>query len=120
MSSKARTPVNWPRMKVRGARRRRLAAERREVRTYFPALVVTGAKGGAYTFSAPPPGTPGTMKAVIVQHLDGYGRAVRKIAHVDKVEAVGTPPTFTISGRFNVIDPAVFDLVFGQRERRAV
>lgn len=85
---KPRTPAFWPRMRIRGRRRRALAAQRLVVRTVFflPAVVVdrsTEERDGLFRMSARaasgdlPTGRQFEMRFESVRVIDGYGRRIR-------------------------------------------
>ena len=72
--SRPRTPVHWPRMKVRGALRRWKTAQRITHRTELM-VVPTSHGDGRYTFRMAGPAEPGAMLMVSTRRTDGWGRA---------------------------------------------
>lgn len=86
MKRRPRTPSYWPRMKIRGKRRRRLAAIRRELLMFFPSGhvmnwgpyaggvdVTLGLDGG----QPPADGASPSFAISIRSVRDGFGRSVK-------------------------------------------
>ncbi|KJL45598.1 hypothetical protein [Microbacterium trichothecenolyticum] len=117
MSRRPRTPVYWPRMKVRGRRNRaKLAARyttRQIVRVVFDGIDTVN--GGA-RFRAAPPGQATHMLAIDGPTRDGYGRIV-KSAPAPRVQPKPKPtPERSWSMGFNLTGDtsALRDLLFGK------
>ncbi len=107
MSTTPRTPVHFPRMKVRGHRNRAKTAERHTTRMVFPNAVLTGIEDGAYTFAvtAPPLEQPAVKlpSYVIVSEetRDGWGRKVAsRTAFAVDPPAPKPKPAFQMSMQF--------------------
>lgn len=78
VSRRSRHPLFWPRMKIRGAYRKWLAAQRIEHKLILPHAQMTQEKeGGTYktTFTA---GTEGGHYLVVSYWVDGFGRRVSR------------------------------------------
>lgn len=81
MSTESRHPIYWPKMKIRGHRRRALAAERRPrvVKYAFPHAHITfsdgGREGTLIAHAAVSGGDPLVMTSTTF--VDGFGRTVR-------------------------------------------
>lgn len=122
MSSKARHPVLWPRMKIRGKRRRRLAAERLETRYLIPHAHVTDQDDGSVTLGIgkpPPPAAAAAGYTIVVSNWhDGFGRPVKAPKPKPKPKLkvpTRKPGPFELSFTINTrqIDKAILDLAFG-------
>ena len=81
-----RHPVLWPRMKIRGAYRKWLAAQRIETVYIIPHAVstvdtnsrVVAGMPVATTFRAASEGTPGAVRLELRTWRDGFGRSVKR------------------------------------------
>ena len=84
MSTKPRTPVHWPKMKVRGGLRKWLSAQRVQSVVWMPhaRLTVTGpvepGQKIGYTFTAASESQPGTHAIKLTMWRDGWGRPVKR------------------------------------------
>jgi len=76
MGAKRRTPVLWPRMKVRGARRRALVAMRLTRLVIIPYAMPFKQSDGSVRFKAVSKPMQGAMRLEYRTTHDGYGRSV--------------------------------------------
>jgi hypothetical protein len=114
MSTLPRTPVHFPRMKVRGHRNKAKLAARIESRSVFPHATVTRTADGRYTVRA----QAGPIAGVLMHRIeysewrDGYGR------HVPAPRPKPKPkpkPQFSMSFSFKQTaeQRAALDSIFG-------
>lgn len=73
-----RHPVAWPAMKIRGHRRRALAAARRTFVTVVPFARVSVSANGEVTAFALSRFEPGAMRLEHKVTVDGFGRSVKE------------------------------------------
>ncbi|MEO6115988.1 MAG: hypothetical protein ABIP33_06350 [Pseudolysinimonas sp.] len=76
MTTTPRTPNHWPRMQIRGARRRHLAAERFTTRTVLPYARMQTLDGDIASFVALADYEQGSFRLTITTVKDGFGRPV--------------------------------------------
>ncbi len=76
MSRRPRTPVHFPRMRVRGARNRQKVALRRETKTVLPFARLIQSNPFSIEFSALAAWEPGAYRLESSVFHDGYGRQV--------------------------------------------
>lgn len=121
MSTQPRTPVHFPRMRVRGPRNRRKLALRRERRTVIPYAMLVARGPGNYVLEAVPEWRAGAVRVVHSVTQDGYGRAVPGTfrGRAERADPP-RPPVGSMSFDFNVkghAPSALFDLLTGRRPR---
>lgn len=76
MAQKPRTPVHFPRMKVRGRRNKAKLAERRVHRTVFPHVAMTQVSPNKARFDVIAEWQQGCQRLEIDNVTDGWGRDV--------------------------------------------
>lgn len=85
MAQKPRTPVHFPRMKVRGWRNKAKSAARRQYRTVYPHVRMTRTSPYDARFDVIAAWEPGCHRLEVDQTTDGWGRAIgrptMKITH---------------------------------------
>lgn len=93
MAQKPRTPVHFPRMKVRGRRNKvKLAARHTHAMVMPLARVTRGQDAHTYTFTPITEVESGAVSIRSSVTVDGYGR---QIDGVDSIESVPEPPSKT-------------------------
>lgn len=117
-SQTPRTPVYFPRMKVRGKRNRAKLAARYSHRTVLPAMTVVGfdPATGAVTFATTPPAGRATHALVLNGPTrDGYGRVIPRPA----APPVKRPdkPSWSLDFTVKQTDPDLVRLLFGERQK---
>jgi len=111
VSTTPRTPIHFPRMKIRGHRNKAKAAARYSTRQVLN-VTVSGADPvtGAVTFHAMPVGKATHVLAIDGETRDGYGRVVKR-----KPKPRPKPkPTFSFGMTFKDVDTDALDLLFGR------
>lgn len=119
MAQTPRTPVHFPRMKVRGRRNKAKLAVRRLYRTVFPhvALVVApdGYSARASVLSA---WEPGCQRLEIDTITDGWGRPVPGATPQSVIRPAERPrpePTFSMQFKVeNTMSDELWDMLFGR------
>lgn len=82
MSTLRRTPVNFPRMKVRGRRNKAKTAKRVTHLTMFPHTRLASSSDGSYVFVVGSASSPPEFRIESRTTVDGWGRRVREEADV--------------------------------------
>jgi len=107
-------------MKIRGKRRRKLAAQRFDSRRIYPNMVVVGTGDPrSFTLAVAPAGTPAPMVTVVVGNVtDGFGRKIkpRTVPGWRPLAVRDLPkPAFSASMNLTLSDtpPDVLNLLFG-------
>jgi hypothetical protein len=118
MSTLRRTPVNFPRMKVRGRRNKaKVSARHRDV-TLFPHVIAKQCHDGILhttTFTVAAAYEPGAFEMRVEQVRDGWGRPVGN-AHVALTPAAPPNPKTIFDLSFTVpveVDRDVVSAFFG-------
>lgn len=103
MAQKPRTPVHWPRMKVRGRRNRAKLAARHQHLTVIPYARPVPIPTG-YRFEALAGPEPGAMELRFSSVIDGFGRSIGRPqdAEIRWAEPPKPKPTFSFSTTFKV------------------
>ena len=118
MSTLPRTPVHFPRMRVRGSRNRLKLAARREHRTIIPYAVPVVRGPGHYVLEAVSGWQEGAVRVVHSVIRDGFGRVVPGTARgcAERVEPPPPPPgSMTFGFTVDSPDPGgLFDLLTGR------
>lgn len=118
MAQKPRTPVHFPRMKVRGRRNRAKLAARHEHLLVIPhARAVPTATG--YRFFALAGPEPGAVMLKSRTVVDGYGRTVRDPDPAPRKpdpapESAPFQTKFSFSAKVSGDTSAIADLLFGR------
>lgn len=132
MSKKPRTPVYFPKMRVRGRRNRAKLAARYTRREILHVVIDRTAADGSIEFHAAPPGAATHVLAVDHDPRDGYGRPAPRPAPVKPSAPAPTARAhrgvdfaaseFKMTAEFRCTTPAVapglIDLLMGRRPTR--
>jgi hypothetical protein len=114
-----RTPVHFPRMKVRGWRNKAKSAGRRRHRTVFPHVAVTIADDGhSARADVIAEWQPGCQRLEIDSVIDGWGRPVpneRPHMVLRPAEPPTPEPTFSMQFKVeNTMSNELWDMLFGR------
>lgn len=102
MAQKPRTPVHFPRMKVRGRRNRAKLAMRRKHRTVLPHVTMVRVSANKTRFDAIAKWEPGCFRLEIDRVTDGWGRAIER----ERIYLSPAPrPAPTFSMQFKLENP---------------
>ncbi|RBO73493.1 hypothetical protein [Microbacterium sp. H6] len=117
MAQKPRTPVHFPRMKVRGRRNRAKLTERRRYVTVFPHAAMTVSDDRRIArFDVIAGWRPGCQRIEITTIKDGYGRAVPGIPPHTVVRPAPRPePQYKVEFEIeNRMSAETWDMLFGR------
>lgn len=118
MAQKPRTPVHFPRMKVRGRRNKAKLAERRVHRTVFPHVAMTQVSPNKARFDVIAEWQPGCQRLEIDNVTDGWGRDISGTLPrmvLRPAEAPRREPSFSIKFQLeNTMSDDLRDLLFGE------
>lgn len=117
MAQTPRTPVHWPRMKVRGRRNKEKTAARHRFRTVLPHATMTQESPNKARFDAIVEWQPGCFRIEIDRVSDGWGREVEP----QRIRALPAPeprpePTFSMQFKVeNRMSDEIWSKLFGER-----
>ncbi|MDQ1113980.1 hypothetical protein QE418_003428 [Microbacterium testaceum] len=92
MSTTPRTPLFWPRMKVRSIRHREKLAARHETRTIVPMMRLSQPSPSVLRLVAVTTWEPGTYSVETRTVRDGYGRQIGRAMTTARPVSNPTPP----------------------------
>lgn len=116
MAQKPRTPVHFPRMKVRGHRNRAKSAARHKHRTLIPHATMTQTAPGSYQFAAIAGWEPGCWRIQIDRIADGWGRQIgRPQTRVEPAPEPRPDPSFSMQFKVeNRMSDDLWEKLFGE------
>lgn len=116
MAQRPRTPVHWPRMKVRGRRNRAKTAARHRFRTVLPHTTMTQVSPNKARFDVIAEWEPGCFRIDVDRVADGWGREVeRQSIRVLPAPEPRPEPTFSIQFAVeNTMGDKLRSMLFGE------